>query len=577
MPGLEHLEFLLDLDAKVDGAVKLLGTLDRSIATLHTLEVETAKAVVALGKLDGASGRGADKHKKHAGAALNLGHAFDEAKEKAHSLLEAMGLMLVFEGIEKITEKVVELGGEILHAAAGAERFEKSFQLTLGAEGAEEILGWVEKIAKFTEFSDDRLKGVAGTLAQVGLRGNEMKRAIRGSLDIAAMTGGNLESAIESMAKLKRTGRIESRALAPLGLGEDDFLKQLSKRTGKPSAALKKDLEKGKVDTAQSMEALFDLIHARTGKALGAAGVDMSKTLGARITHLKDLPEQFFQGLSKSDGFARFSAILGKLLETLDPDSPTGKRIFANLDKAFTAFVDVLAKIDVDKFAKTLTTLFEKLPALIGGTTSALVALSAAMARFTGLTGPGAVGAGGHPLSEKALDTIPGTKKSIELSPEQQKDIAGFQNWMKKWLHLGNGASEAMANGLLENPGRLEAAGAEAGQKLYSGTAGPKGVDAHSPSKLFEELGAMSGEGFAQGLKGSMDGTAGTFKAGGFGRPAGGGAPQVTVHVNVNVAGHGGAGDDGEQLGQQVAAAVEHILPGALQSAFQRMGQEAGA
>lgn len=592
---LESLEFLLDLDAKMDGMVDALGVMGKSIKSLHDLDKATMKMAGGLDKVDRLSRHAGEGHGKHAHAALNLGHAFDNAKEKAHGLLEAMGMMLVFEGIERAADKVAELGREIVTAAGKAERTDRSFKLLLGEEGGAALLEWVEKIAKYTEFTDDRLKSQLATLSRVGMRGMEAKRALAGALDIAALPGGNLEEAVGALERLKRTGHVDNRTLGGMGFGEKDFFAQLSKRTGLPGSVLKANMEKGKFDSMQALESLYDLIHQRTGKALGSVGVDMSKTLQGRMTHLADLPDQFFQGLAKSPAFQKFSDTIGKVLEKLDPDSPAGKRIFQGLDTAFTKFVDVMQKVDLERFSNTMVRLFEKLPPLIEQTTNALLELSKVTARMFGVTGPGAVGAGGHPLSNKALDQVPGWKDSLKLNPDQQKGIAGFQNWAKRWLHIGNGATDAMTNGLLEDVDKVDDAGAKVGRAALEGAAGPKGVDAHSPSRLFEDLGRMSGEGYVLGLESSADhidaAMARVFAPdsvppGAFARPAGGGGAfgsvQVVVQpgavvVTTNVGGHGASQGDAQQLGEEVAQRVESLLPSALVSAFERIRQKLGA
>lgn len=571
MAGLERLEFLLDLDAKVDGAVKLLGVLDRSIASLHKVGAETTKVEAALGKLDKASAHGAETHKKHAGAAINLGHAFEGAKEKVHGLLEAMGLMLVFEGVHLLAEKVVELGSEILAAAGKAERAEKSFKLLLGADAGSELLEYVEGIAKHTEFTADELKSVTQSLLKAGFAAKDIPRALGAGLDIAAF-GGNAEQglagALEALEKLKRTGNIDDRKLGELGLGKADFLAELSKRTGVGVKTLTKQLDAGKVDVNESLEALYSLIAGRTGKDLGAAGVDMSTGLQARIKHLEDVPDEMFQALSKTEAFDHLSKKLGGLLEMLE--GPVGEKLAGSLEKLFTAAVNLVEQVDFAKWGDRVSDFLDKLPGRLETAGEVLEAFGKVFAFVSW-----AVQGIGTDLGELAA--------KLYLFPGQVLDAAKA---------IGKAIWEGVRDGIMAGLTAVTDAVDSLGGAIVGKLKGVLGI--HSPSVVFEGMGRMSGEGYVQGLDSSADridaainrslSMPDSVPAGAFARPVGGGAAPGPIQVTVNITTHvgpggndpGGAGS-AEQIGAEVAKQVEAILPTALQSAFQRMGQEAGS
>lgn len=592
MPG--PLEFMFEVDAKIDGMVKMLGAIEDSVVKLHALDRATMKGEQDIQKISRASDKAADAHKKHASAVINVGHAFEEAKEKAHGLLEAMGLLLVFEGIEKVAEKVKELGSEIIHAAAGAERFDKSFSLLLGDEGGKEVLEWIDRIAKYTEFTDDKLKMLAGSLLQVGLRGRDLRRGIEAALDISALPGGNIDAAAATIERVTRTGHVDNRALGGLGFGENDFFSRLAERTGKGREQLKKEMDAGKLDTKQAREALYDLIHKRTDKDLGSAGVDMSKTLGARLVHLKDLPEQYFEGIAKTKGYETFSKTIETLLEKLDPESAAGKRIFDGLDRAFKAFADTLAKVDVEKFSKTLIDLFTNLPPLIEATTKAIIALGKATA---GWVNSPSKATHGH----AELLPTPGFKVSSDSLKFTPPPVAAKPNWLDRLMGFTDADFERFRRNEAEQFGKSDAAGYAKGVKSGTPTAvqAIKGMgdettkalkdqhEQHSPSRLFARIAGFDVEGYITGLEANAakiaNATEQTFTTKVTGQtpgPGGGGPIQVTLNVTTNVSMAGGAQGSvqeiGEMVAQSVAAQVEQILPGKLQSAFEKMAVEAG-
>src|SRR3954468_4678734 len=141
MPG-GPLEFLFNIDAKLDGLMKLLEQTEKSTEALHKLDHATDQATHATEHADKASHHAAGTHGKHGHALWQLGHQYEYVKNGIHEFAEAIGLIAAYEVIEKMVDKVVELGEEILRAAAKAERSQKSFELLLGTEGAQEFLDY---------------------------------------------------------------------------------------------------------------------------------------------------------------------------------------------------------------------------------------------------------------------------------------------------------------------------------------------------------------------------------------------------------------------------------------------------
>jgi hypothetical protein len=573
------LDFLYEIDAKLDGLLKMNQEVGKSIGALHKLDEATEHA----GHASEHASRG---HDKHAHSLINLGHQFEYAKNGLNEFAEAIGLVLAFEAVEKIVDKVKELGAEILGAAGKAERAEKSFKLLLGVQGGDELLEYLEDITKHTEFTNERLQGTAASLLRVGFAGEGLHRALAAALDIAALPGGNLEEALASLERLKRTGRVDNRTLGGIGFGENDFLKQLSARTGKPSDILKRDMEKGKLDVEEALESLYDLIHKRTGRALGAAGVEMSETLGARITHLRDAPEELYKTLSKTEAFDRLSGVIGKLGDMLNPSGEVGGKLAKSLEVLFTRAADLIEHIDFKAWGDRLIDFLDKLPQRLEDVEEVL-SVFASVAKFLG----GIVVDLGDELGRLAAVLFLAGEKVVEWVTGAYDTVVGVA---ERFFEAAAGIGKALWQGLKEGIAGGITAVLDTVSGLGDAVVGKlKGVlGIHSPSAVFAEMGEMSGEGYIRGLDRSADeidaavarsmSMADAVPAGAYPRPAGAsggfGPIQVTVHVetNVNATGHGGEGN-AEQLGQQVAAHVESILPGALQSAFERMQLQAGS
>jgi tape measure domain-containing protein len=612
--SLESLEFLLDLDAKIDGMMGGLDAIDKSIKALHTLDKTANKVVDTTKHVEKASHGAAGAHGKHGHAVWQLGHQYEEAKKSAVAFAEAAGLVLAYEVIEKLVDKVKELGEEMVHVAAKAERTDTSFKLLLGEKGGEEMLEYLEELHKHTEFSKDALQGLAGSFLRVGFAGEGLKYAVAAAADLAALPGGNLDAAATSLEQAKRTGRVEGRTLRGLGFGEEDFLSQLAKRTGKSAEVLKKEMEKGKVDADQSLGALYDLIRKRTGAPLGDAAETMSKGMAAKLTHLKEVPEELFEELRKSPAWERLKGLIDNITVQLDPKSPMGLKFFEAMDKGLTRLVDAIDKIDMNKLVDDFSHLVERLPAVIDlliGAAKALLYFGKVTVWVYEHTVPGQIlknkltptyerdGAKLHETAARALDTVKpsdagGHTRAHEAGGANLHDVtsraldtvkpldAATQMRNQLWP-VGKHGAEGLAAGLTHAIPKVKKAVAELGAETSGGLEDELEVD--SPSRVFKRIGMMSGQGYLDGLDASMSRLPDSVPAGAFARPvapggaAGGGPIQVTVHIETHVNGHdGGSGAGGaEELGQQVAAHVESILPGALQSAFQRMQQESGS
>lgn len=555
--SIESLEFLLDLDAKVDGLMGGLEGIEKTIKQLHALDRAGDKVVETTKRVERASHGAKEAHDKHGHALWQLGHHYGEAKGAAMEFAEAAGFVLAFEAIEKIVEKVKELGQEIILAGAKAERTEKSFKLLLGAEGGEHLLEYLENIHKHTEFSLETLQGLAGALLRVGFAGRGLQYAVAAAIDLAAMPGGNLQEAATALERIKRTGRIDNRTLGGIGVGEKDFLAEIAARTGKSAGVLKKEIDKGTIDADQSLSVLYELIRKRTHRSLGTAGDEMSTTMSASLTHLKEVPEELFKQISKSPAFDRLNLMVRDLTDRLDPKTEAGKDFFKSMDQSLTHFVDELAKIDLGKLITDVSRLLEKGPALVDFLFS--------LAKATLAVGQATVWVYEH--------TVPGQLLLKHLAGSQPPaDVEKGRQAGKNML--GAGAVPPTGKAFIE--GQLW--GESVGDGVKKGMADT--LEIHSPSRVFERMGRMSGQGYLDGVDDTIGDMTDVVPKGAVARPAGGGAPaapiQVTVNVTTNVNGGHATEAGAAEIGQQVATAVEHILPGALKSAFERMGQEAG-
>jgi len=577
MAGGGGLEFLMELDAKLDGIAEGLKVLDRLDATLKHLDGTLTKFDQHLEKSGEASRHAARKHEEHEHSLWKLGHQFEYVKNGLHEFAEALGLVLGFEMLEKgyevvehLVDKVIELGKETLVTAAKAERFSKAFEISLGAGEGSEMLEYIEGIAKYTEFSRENLKGFSLELLRGGFAAEEIPRAMAASLDLAARAGDKMDGmqrAISALSMIKATGRVEGRLFKRLGIGEENapekFFKDLSARTGKGVTELKKEIEKGKAPIGAMLESIYTLIAGKRAH-LGDAGIEQSAGMAAKITHLREVPELLMEKIEKSPAFGKMTAFIEKIGDLFGPEGPLGEKLARSLDVAFTKFVDVVSKVDLEKMFTGIAAAIERLPDLIELTTKAITKLV--------------------PL---ALDAA---KALIEIVTFDQKHSPA--NRANPFSGLGYSPGKEVGAGLA---GGLRDGTKGAVKATVDMTGAVKDTAAtelkiRSPSKVFQEFGRMTGEGYVRGLEDSASrvdaavastlAASDSVKPGTFARPASGaafGPIQVTVNVTTNVNGAGEGEGAAKQFTDELAARVESITIATIQSALEQAQIEAGA
>jgi hypothetical protein len=565
----DGLQWLLSLDVEKEEALGFLKTLDKMTSSLKGAKTETEKVEHATR----AAGEG---HKKHGEGAKELHGILDRLNNAAldpllHRLKQYAEFEFVREGIEKllelpgeIIEKLKELGVEMVTVAARAERTNLSFSLLFGADQGSEVLEYIEHIGDATEFTQQALKGAAQNLAKVGFAGQGLTRAMAASLDIAAFSpdkAAGFSEALSSLERIKRTGRVDNRVLGGLGIGQIPFLKELSARTGQEMSGLKKKLEAGKIDAETALETLYTMISKKTGKDLGGAGVDMSKTLEARLTRLKQLPELFFEKLAKTDAFDKLSGAADRLLEKLNPEGATGKKIFEALERGASAVVDAIDSIDVDKIGHALVSLSEDVKPVIGA--------------FEKL---------GHAISQvvKGIDAVVNSKFG-EIVGMTVRGTGAVVKHAGEGLLSASGAApiiDGLAN-YLKGPAataKVAGAGEHVGDAVAGGTEKKLGIQ--SPSKVFADLGRQTVAGYELGVK-SASGALDNVMAGAFAVPApqggrvaalGGNVSVVVGDIHVTTGPHANA----QEIGEAVVRAVESALPGALKSGLDQMAAQGG-
>lgn len=533
------LKYIFEIDARTPGLDKLVASLDKS-----NTKLKEAHKNLKQGD-DGFKG---------------IGKSIDEVNHKLHDFGEALGVVLVFEGVEKLTEKFMELGKEIVETAGKTESL--NFSLGVNFKGdAKGVTEWIDRIASKTPFTAAQLKGFANELGKAGVASKDLDKYIAAGLDVAAHSSDKMGSMMSALSVLQRAhgiGKIRGAQLLELGVPAENLKSLPGFEKLNKQQAIKK---LGKSDI--NMEDLFRVISG--GKQLGAVGIGMADLLDTKMKNVKTLPEQFMEKAATSPAMEPFKAKLDEMFNTLNPESVKGQQILKSFNDMLVTIVDGLKNFDFDAAARGIHAFIDALKELgpligyAGKTTGAFVKAvvpnkdESHLSRNLKL-----VGAVASPVGSWFDEHVKG-------AGEKLAGALGFAGGLpKSGVDIGKNLPKGIASGL--EAAKPEAVGAVKDVATSTAQAGRDALGVQSPSKVFEEIGRQTGAGFALGMQGSGQGIRDAVEdaiyippprpiggAGGFG----GGVNVMIGGITVHVAGHG---DLNDLTADQLVAALKKKL-----------------
>lgn len=585
------IEFLIELEAKLDGAVQASSAMRKLMQDAekadHALDKSGKAAVGAFGRIKGAI----------TGAAHEFNHKGGEwLTEFTHEATSAFAGMFaaeaVWEGMKEGVHLAVELTEELFEAAGEAERTERAFKNMLGDEAGEELLESVDRITKHTEFTKGPIKAFSQNLIDAGFAGEDLANAMSATFDVAARSPNKLEGASGAIGALQRmmlTGTADARMLRALKVSPRALYAQMAKDLGMGQKEVEKKLGEGKIKSQDLLNSVFKALAARNKSGmLGTAGADMSTTFLARLEHLKNVIPDIFEEMSKTSGFSKLSDSLGAVADDLAPDGRVGKMIVSGLTEVFDQVAGVVAGVDWASGAVTLVdTLKEavelaKSAAEIFGSFASGYNKAANFARkaFTlGMADTVEVRDQKEALAEwksspqgKAMEEklAAGRLKLREMKNARlaKVGIHGLGD-DSQVLGFGSDVLDGLGNG---TAGKAERKGVEVGQSYVKGAA--KGLGVQSPSKEFMRLGQLSAEGFDRGLEMEAPSlSAKTFLDGISPAAAGartGGGVSVSTPITINLY-------DSQTSPDQIREIIRVEVPSSILGALEQLGLQTGS
>lgn len=258
--------------------------------------------------------------------------------EGAFRLVDAL-----LEGAHKVVDVIEDGIAKAFESAGHEEKLGRQFKLSLGGKEGGESLEDAGRFSKLTKFTPEQIAPMLLRLRRAGFGEKSARQTIATGSDIEAAGGLSTQEYAEFAEHLKLKGGVTSKQLVGAGVNAPQFYKDLGKKLGiGADAAEKKAGEGGKIDSQLMLNMITEAVNKKQGGAAGTGGIAESTGFEARFAKFSALSEQYLKRLSNSPGLKSVSEMFGKLLDKLDPDSPTGKRIQAAIETMFgkiTAFV----------------------------------------------------------------------------------------------------------------------------------------------------------------------------------------------------------------------------------------------
>jgi hypothetical protein len=249
----------------------------------------------------------------------------------------AEGLKSAYEIVEKLVDKFLELGVEIVQTAGKVQDLDLAVKLNVGEERAKQIDELAESFERTTRFDAADMKRALLPLLKQGVGDRDTLDTVATiATDMAARNAGGIadvQQTIESFAGIFQRGRLKPAQLAQFGVQANDYFAALGQSLGVSAEAAAKMSKQGKVAQDKLAAVAVQLIAARQGGAIGGPSLESAKTLGATLARLGNVKENLFEKLANSPAMAKVQASLDHFIDAMRGD--VGNKLVEGIGEAF--------------------------------------------------------------------------------------------------------------------------------------------------------------------------------------------------------------------------------------------------
>lgn len=523
---------------------------------------------------------------------LKIGAGIGLAVGAAYLLSRAFSAVfsVVSRIVDAISEIVERFGRAVLEARVFRERASFALRLLTGsATGAQAVLDQARELSMFLGTD---LRDTIGGIQELMSKGFSARGAgtiFQALADLQSVSAEPIDTSrvVLAISQIRQAGVLqgdELRQLQESGLPLEHVWERIAQQMGVSVQQVQR--MRGQIPAAAAIQGILQGISDTTGRPIGGAARELSMTLPGLLERLKNAPSAIFDAIaSRGDGaFGHLRDILADVVGLLDPRSA-----------GFQRFIEIAAD-GVDTLVEVLRTAWDLGKALFEGLAGAFGASDAqdSLAMFrewlADLRGDTnlhkailniGIALGAVTRAMVALGAIlgPVLVQLFVVGPDQLLQLGDAA--LSLGQRLGALASQAtqwgvnlvqgFINGILSMLEPLRTTANMIAHAVPNSVA--QALDMHSPSRVMQHLGMMTGEGFARGVDESMPTVApsvlavpGAGGGGGTGGGRGGvSAPSINITVNA------GSGEPGE-----IESVVRRVLLPELEGAFEQLAAEYG-
>lgn len=512
-------------------------------------------------------------------------------------------------GWMSIGSKAVDVAVQLGHAfvEGATELFKFSFEMfsfkesTLATmavlygtkDAAAEMFQTAIDYARKTPFQVDQVTEAFTRLRAAGFKKEEVPVVFQGVADIAALSGRGaqgMQSLMLAMSEIMSMGSLGGRQLRMLEIdtngiiSNEKMVSKLAQIMGVSTEEAGSMMHNGLVPAKTAIMAIMQVSKDLGGGVIGQASVNQSLTLAGIWSNLAGMAKEMFltMDFGKLPGIQVLKDTMNNLITLFSTNTESGARfqkvLMGIVNGGMMKLAEFATPEGLTKMVKlletagtVLTTTWDLGVAAFTGLYDGFKPFLEAMAMMSGDMGEGSTAAAGMYEMMKGLGNVVGALGVgfMVVYEVIAFAVAGISAVLYGLWDIFVGIADFVVGGLVEGlTNGWDAAVQQMELGVESMIAGAKRIlGIASPSKVFEEMGQYTVEGYEKGLEGMPDPSLaieGGPRGGGVG-----GAGGMTLHLEIHVDNHGGDGD-------QVASRIAETLPSALAQLLDRMSREGG-
>jgi tape measure domain-containing protein len=454
-----------------------------------------------------------------------------------------------------------------LDAIVDRQRFVRGFDIMLGAGQGERVTQRLVGLSDMLGVSWTEMATAGRELFSKGFGEDQAFRLLQGMSDLRAVNPtADLGRIALALGQVRNAGRLqgdELNQLAEGGLNMGPIRRRIAEAMNIPLTDFAKVQREGRITADIFMTAVEGAMAEQAGGVLGSIAEEMSHSLGGEWERLQNAPGRFFERVASQGGATtdRLAGSLRRINELLDPSTPQGQRVVAGLTRGLELLADGIEWLsnntgEMGQAFDTLMFILTPVKWTLTGLYQMAVWLKDAFIGWSFAIG-----------SVHGWLKATGTVVSAEVNSWQGR----FQGFLVTAYSFGRDIVLGITQGLLDFAMFPATALSGMGENMLGVLRNTLGI--HSPSREFAYLGAMSGEGFMQGLMGSgmQTGLEGRIQAPQLGSAAQASALMgATISVTINV--DATSAESSNDIAQQIRAA---LMP-ELSAAFEALALESG-